>query len=314
MNNVKMIMLAGLPASGKSCKAQKLAKEYNAEILNSDDLRIEMFGDINHQDNNHELFNELHRRIKECLRSGKSAIYDATNINYKRRMAFLQELTNIQCEKICVLMATPYEECLRRNSERERKVPEEVIKNMYMNFNVPYWYEGWDDIQVCYSDDAEKSTDIFYNIYFKNKMHSIWSYNQNNSHHTMTLGRHLYEVYNHVKRNNRENDFNAELEQAAALHDMSKPFCASFKNSKGEISDECHYYNHQYCSAYDSLFEKIIYNVDKLTVAAIIMWHMLPYVWEEDDNEKMRKKYKKLWGEKLYNDIILLHQIDKNCH
>ena len=309
--NQKFFMMVGMPASGKSYKAQELAEEYNAEIFSSDALREELFGDVNHQDNNHELFNELHRCIKDCLKSGKSAIYDACNISYKRRMAFIQELKNIPCEKICILMATPYEECLRRNSERERKVPEKVIKNMYMNFNVPYWSEGWDDIQVCYSDDAEKSTDIFYNIYFKNKMHSIWSYNQNNSHHTMTLGRHLYEAYNHVKRNNRDNDFNAELEQAAALHDMSKPFCASFKNSKGEISDECHYYNHQYCSAYDSLFEKIIYNVDKLTVAVIIMWHMQPYFNKE---EKTINKYKKLWGEKLYNDIMLLNEADKAAH
>ena len=132
-----MIMLVGLPASGKSYKAQELAQEYNAEIFSSDALREELFGDVNHQADNNKLFIELHRRIKACLKSGKSAIYDACNIAYKRSMAFIQELKNIPCEKICILMATPYEECLKRNAERERKVPEEVIKRNKFKDIVP---------------------------------------------------------------------------------------------------------------------------------------------------------------------------------
>ena len=74
-------MCIGLPASGKSEQSKKLATEYNAEIFSSDKLRIEMFGDVNHQEDNEALFKELHKRIRECLVSGKSAIYDATNIN-----------------------------------------------------------------------------------------------------------------------------------------------------------------------------------------------------------------------------------------
>ena len=131
-------MMCGLVASGKSTKSKELAEKYNATIFSSDALREEMFGDVNDQLHNQELFVELHKRIKDYLRNGKSAIYDATNINYKRRMAFLAELKSIQCEKICVLMATPYEECCERNEQRDRKVPEHVIRRMYMGFDVPH--------------------------------------------------------------------------------------------------------------------------------------------------------------------------------
>lgn len=143
MDKPVFIMMCGLVASGKSYKAKELAKDYDATIFSSDDLREELFGDVNNQEHNQEVFIELHRRIKECLRGDKSAIMDSTNISYKRRLAFLQELKNIPCEKICVLMATPYEECLRRNAERERKVPEYAIEKMYRQFDPPYWYEGW---------------------------------------------------------------------------------------------------------------------------------------------------------------------------
>ena len=129
---VKCFVMCGLPASGKSWQAKKLAEEYDAEIFSSDSLREEMFGDVNHQTDNDVLFKELHKRIRGCLTYGKSAIYDACNISYKRRMEFLKSLNKIPCEKIAVLMATPYEVCLERNSQRERKVPEQVIKRMYL--------------------------------------------------------------------------------------------------------------------------------------------------------------------------------------
>ena len=139
MDKVYFLMLVGLPASGKSTKAKDFAKQYNATIFSSDALREEMFGNVNDQEHNQELFAELHKRIKDCLSSGKSAIYDATNLNYKRRMAFLAELKNIPCEKVCVVMATPVTICQMRNEVRERKVPISVISRMYKSFHIPYW-------------------------------------------------------------------------------------------------------------------------------------------------------------------------------
>ena len=47
MDKPTFLMLIGLPASGKSYKAQELSKEYNATIYGSDALREEMFGDVN---------------------------------------------------------------------------------------------------------------------------------------------------------------------------------------------------------------------------------------------------------------------------
>ena len=41
------------------------------------------------------------------------------------------------------------------------------------------------------------------------------------------------------------------------------------------------------------------------------MWHMQPYFNKE---EKTINKYKKLWGEELYNDIMLLHKADEAAH
>lgn len=304
MNKPKMILMVGLPCSGKSTISKELSEKYNAIIFSSDELRIEMFSDVNDQEHNQELFVELHKRIKDCLRSGKSAIYDACNINYKRRMAFLAELKNIPCEKICILMATPYEECLVRNSERDRKVPNDVIKRMYFNFNIPYWYEGWNDIQIiglpCSNYDVDATVGILIN------------YHQGNSHHTFTLGCHLWEAYDYYCMHYLDEDCDTVTSIATVLHDIGKPACRSEVNSRGINDGNSHYYNHQYTSAYDSLFVNSTFN--RLDVAIRIMWHMQPYFWEKDNNEKMHNKYRNLWGEDLYQDIMNLHDADKNAH
>lgn len=299
----KFFMMIGLVGSGKSEQAKKFAAEYDAQIFSSDSLREEMFGDVNHQADNDTLFKELHKRIRECLVSEKNAVYDACNISYKRRMEFLRSLNKISCEKIAVLMATPYEVCLERNTQRERKVPEHVIKRMYMSWNSPYWYEGWDDIQIVYSEGTEGSYGRVCDW-----VGSVMGYDQHNSHHSLTLGEHCLKTFEYL--NSLPVAF-WELRTAALIHDCGKCKSATYINSKGEQTDECHYYNHQFCGSYDSLFFS---GIDRhLYIAQLIQWHMRPYLaWKQ--SEKAMQKDRKLLGETLFNDICLLNKADIYAH
>lgn len=293
----KLYMLIGLPSSGKSTYAKTL----DGTIFSSDALRAEMWGNEATQGDNQVLFTELHRRIKDCLRSGQNAIYDACNIDYKKRMAFLKELTHIDCEKICIFIAVPYEECIKRNKERDRVVPEYVIERMYKNFTAPYWYEGWDNIRIVNG---------FENIYDSRDWayREVWEFNQKNHHHTFTLGQHCaialmaMDFYHKVS---------ADMQMTALIHDNGKVFCKDFHNKKGEETEEAHYYNHQYVGCYNSFFFNSI--DDHLYVAQLIQWHMSPYTaWK--DSEKAMGRDKKLLGEDLFNDIMILHEADVKAH
>ena len=309
MDKPIFVMMCGLPASGKSTYAKELAEEYNTTVFSSDALRAELWGDESIQGDNTKLFTELHRRIKDCLREGHSAIYDATNINYKQRMAFLAELKNIPCFKRCIVMATPYEECIKRNAQRERKVPVHVIERMYRQFDIPWYHEGWDDIEVEYGE---------YENYFGwpwDWVESVDDYDQHNSHHDLTLGKHCRQTVRNVDKicaERRGVISSTELRYAAMVHDQGKVFTQTFKNSKGEVTEQAHYYNHERVGSYDSLFYEM--PCYELYVATLIRWHMQPYFWEKDNNEKLHNKYKTLWGENLYNDIMLLHKADKEAH
>lgn len=305
MSKPTVYVLCGLPASGKSAYAKALSEETGAKIFSSDALRAELYGDANNQEHNAELFQELHKRIKDCLKSGKNAIYDATNLSSKRRRSFLQELNKIDCVKICVVMATPFEQCLENNDARDRKVPFEVIDRMYRHWNTPAMFEGWDSIEVVYWEGSKNSRSI-----------SHWLYehindNQYNPHHTMTIGRHCVAVGNQFKDDSL-------LMVAGYLHDCGKPYCMKFENSKGEPTDIAHFYGHENVGAYDALFFDCE-GERQLDVSLLVNLHMIPYYYEKDGgNERLRNKYKKLWGYELGDDLFeyvtKLHEADKNAH
>lgn len=75
-----LIVMCGLSGSGKSTLAKKIADKRDAEIISSDELRKEMFGDETHQEDKNKLFTEYNKRIRAALERGSDAISDKTNL------------------------------------------------------------------------------------------------------------------------------------------------------------------------------------------------------------------------------------------
>lgn len=308
------VMLVGLPGSGKSTYAESLSKHY--KIHSSDALRETLFGDVNKnsKESNDKLFYELHKQIKSDLRKGKNVVYDATNLNRKRRMAFLREIKSINCYKKCVLVAAPYYVCLTHNQIRERHVPEEVIKRMYMNFQPPHKSEGWDNVDIVFSCEEGDFSDYTLSVLY-NHATGIDYMNQCNKHHKLTLGEHCKKAARYIASHYPKN---RHLYIAALLHDEGKIFTRTEVNSKGIKDGNCHYYQHNCVGAYDSIFYTYNlysygeYNSDlAMDIATIIYFHMSPY---NDWNFKTEEKMKQQLGEKLFNEIIALHEADKFAH
>lgn len=301
----KLFLMIGLPASGKSTLAEQISKSEDAEIVSSDNIRKELYGDENIQGDNNKVFRILQERIINGLKNSKNMIYDATNISYKTRMAFLQRLNKLEVEKIAIMVATPYEDCLIRNAQRERKVPEEVIKRMYYNFYVPQYFEGFDDIQIKYTNDY---------MFFFSDLEDI---KQDNPHHSLTVLEHCKKTEEILQKDNKR--LSIPINFAGRLHDIGKLKTKTFINAKGETSDIAHYYNHEKVSAYDSLFyinlrgrvEVMLGKEFVLETIKLIQWHMLPWT---NMSEKTEQKYKKLLGENFWNDLMILHKADEEAH
>jgi predicted kinase len=125
-------LLIGLPASGKTTFAARLAARENAEIISTDRIRAELYGDETIQGDWNAIANQVFDRIERTIASGKSVIYDATNAQREWRSDFLQTLHQRHPDLPCIAwyLTTPLATCKAWNWRRNRQVPETVLDRM----------------------------------------------------------------------------------------------------------------------------------------------------------------------------------------
>ena len=147
MSKNVLIVMCGLPASGKSTYSQWLEESGAFKRVCPDLIRKAFYGDENIQGDGKRVFETAYNDIKEYGSMGKNVVFDATNINANRRKELVKEMRPYFDIIICKWFSTPYTICLARNEERERKVPKEVMTRMWENFVYPTMREGWDIIE-----------------------------------------------------------------------------------------------------------------------------------------------------------------------
>ena len=150
MKSPKLIVLIGVPASGKSSLAKTwLQSEKDAILLSSDALRGIYGKNEEDQSVTGEVMFQIKKLVRYFLRQGRTVIVDATNRLAEHRREFLAAAKEEGARTIlAVMMDTPLEECLLRNSLRERKVPDEVIRRMFNSLEKPSITEGFTDIEI----------------------------------------------------------------------------------------------------------------------------------------------------------------------
>ena len=307
--------LVGLPASGKSTYAKELLScSENIILISSDEMRKELYGDENNQNNNGELFQIINKKVKENLKKGIDVIYDATNINSKRRISFLNELNKINCYKKCIYFSSTYDHCVYKDKHRTRTVGENVIKRMYYSLQIPMYFEGWDDIKIMPDDkivsnmnnsidfniNSYKEYEILFNNY--RELEYCLDLSQDNPYHSLSVSRHMYYAYDWIKQYTD----NKYLRIATMLHDIGKPETKAFKDRYA------HFYGHENVSAqlcihllktHDNLNDKEI-----IKIATYIQLHMMLLNFK--DNIKSKDIFYDKVGEGLNKDLELLHNAD----
>lgn len=299
-------MMVGLPGSGKSFTAESIP---NAVVHSSDAIRAEVLGNENDQTQQDLVFQTLHKRVLQDLADGKDVVYDATSINYKRRINFLNRvkaLHKYNLRTICVFMAVPYETCIERNNNRERSVPESVIRRMYLKFDIPMMAEGWDEIRIVGDEDRHDQIDTL--------MLRLSKLEHDNPHHEFTVGQHSMVAWQYLISN--YTDFDTALARATLLHDIGKEKTKVFQDSKGNPSDIAHFYDHERVGSYDSFcYTGDLDTAQRLKVALLIRWHMWPYAVEKSDNPgKTVSKVKRLLGNDIWKQVMVLNDCDRNAH
>lgn len=144
----KLIIMVGLPGSGKSTYTAKYETQNHITIVSTDEIRRELYGNPETQGNGQEVFNEAYRRIEIALRAGDTVIFDATNLKARNRRCLCNRFRPLADSIVAEYMATPIEECIARDELRSRTVGYEVIQRMARSMTEPRLDEGFDLVHI----------------------------------------------------------------------------------------------------------------------------------------------------------------------
>ena len=286
---ITFTMMVGIVGAGKSSYAEKLSARTGALHLSSDAMRLRLFGDESDQTHNSEVFQEMLHITNNALKAGMSVIYDACNLSSKRRISLLKGL-RVAYPGVtfkCIVMNTPIAICYERISSRSRVVPTHVVARQLRQFMIPYYGEGWDEIEVI--NDETLNTEAIYEEEIS-RMETFGG--QHNSHHNLSLIDHSEWCRRYYQTLSPYAPY--EFYVAARFHDVGKIYTQTF-----DEQGEAHYKNHANYGAY------IVLNITRsLDAAALVNYHMMPF------DKTSCKVWENRLGEYLWNEILLLHEAD----
>jgi putative nucleotidyltransferase with HDIG domain len=288
MNMPKLIILCGIPGSGKTTYAIEYIKEHGGYRLSSDDIRKQLYGDESIQGNPSEVFSIMQNKAIAALNQGTTVVYDATGITRKDRASIISacpKFVKIECHVIWA----PIETCIERDAARERTVGKEVVDKMLKRFQPPFYDEGFNDIKIILPD-------WFIGNEYENKCMEDMKIPHDNPHHTANIFDHCMHSTLHAINNK----FTMDVKVAALYHDIGKPYVKAFIDSKGNECDTAHYYQHQCVGAW------MAYGLE---VSPFVVWLIGVHM----DTFFNTKYYNKL-PPFLKKQVDLLHEADLAGH
>ncbi len=130
-------VLVGSSGSGKSTFCQSYFSGLNIIILSSDTLRGIIGKDESDQSVNSKVFEILKASTALILKQGLSVVIDATSYSRKSRKDFIDLARKYNHNITAYYFDVPADICKKRNSMRDRKVPDFVIDKQIANMEIP---------------------------------------------------------------------------------------------------------------------------------------------------------------------------------
>lgn len=288
----ELIILIGPPGCGKSSIAQYFYTRSRYEHISSDQIREELFGDVNYQGDNDRVFYEMRKRSIDALNKGLSVVYDATNMTRKDRSGVLKECP-AWVKKVALVVWAPVQTCVERDQKRNRTVGKDVIYKMLKRFEAPYYDEGFDEIKF-----ENNSTLQF--IDYASYISKIIDIPQDNPHHTLSLKEHCERTGNALRKHGVLFNF------VGRYHDIGKALTKTFTDTKGNPTDVAHYYGHAGMGAYMS------YGL--LPELSAFCYVDAPYLISHHMDPYLNTKYYQNLPLFIKHRIDLIHEADLSAH
>lgn len=132
----KLIMMRGLPASGKSTKAQEIVEQGGWVRLNRDLLRKMLHYDKWSGRNEGITVDAEKDLARALLKADTNVVVDDCNLGQEHRDMWSAIAKESEAKFEVVEMATPVSTCRFRDQERENRVGADVITNMALRYGL----------------------------------------------------------------------------------------------------------------------------------------------------------------------------------
>lgn len=134
----KIIMLKGLPASGKSTWAKEKVKTGNYMRISKDDIREKMLGGYTPR-KERDVLRIRNNLIRQAIELGRNVIVDDTNLNSAHEKTIRRIAKELGVPLIIndSFLEVPPEECVKRDLARDKSVGATVIWGMHDQYLVP---------------------------------------------------------------------------------------------------------------------------------------------------------------------------------
>lgn len=133
----KLIMMKGLPGSGKSTYAKELVEKQDYYRVNKDDLRAMLHNSRWGKDREKYILRWRDQIVRDSLSGGRNVVVDDTNLAPKHQETLRQIAEDNRAIFEVKFIDTPVEVCIERDLKRPNSVGSKVIVDMYNQFLRP---------------------------------------------------------------------------------------------------------------------------------------------------------------------------------